>query len=118
MGTWGWPRREADGWRSRQLASQSLHLAETGHLNQQTLLNCLIYRKFSASKTLQKLFPTRQHMLEELRSIRLIRHPFRARIITEIVGWQVDMFKEFRLPVPMNLLPKDRRQEFAEALGE
>lgn len=57
-------------------------------------------------------------MLEELRSIRLIRHPFRARMITEIVGWQVDMFKEFRLPVPINLLPKDRRQEFAEALGE
>lgn len=67
---------------------------------------------------MQKLFPTRQHMLEELRSIRLIRHPFRARIITEIIGRQVDMFKEFRLPVPMNLLPKDRRQEFAEALGE
>lgn len=82
------------------------------------ILNCLIYRKFSASEALQKLFPTRQHMLEELRSIRLIRHPFKARMITEIVGRQVDVFKEFRLPVPMNLLPKDRRQEFAEALGK
>lgn len=33
----GRPRRKADGRRSRQLARQSLHLAEIGHLNQQTL---------------------------------------------------------------------------------
>ena len=32
----GRPRRKADGRRSRQLARQSLHLAEIGHLNQQT----------------------------------------------------------------------------------
>ena len=35
----GRPRRKADGRRSRQLARQSLHLAEIGHLNQQTLVN-------------------------------------------------------------------------------
>ena len=64
------------------------------------VLNCIIYRKFFASKELQKLFPTRQHMLEELRSIKLIRHPLRAKIITEVVGRQVDVFREFRLPVP------------------
>lgn len=80
------------------------------------VLNCIIYRKFFASKELQKLFPTRQHMLEELRSIRLIRHPRKAKIITEIVGRQVDVFKEFKLHVPEKLLPKDRRKEFAEAL--
>lgn len=80
------------------------------------ILNCLIYRKFFSSNVLQKLFPTRQHMLEELRAIKLIRHPLKAKIITEIIGRQVDVFKEFHLSVPMNLLPKDRRQEYAEAL--
>lgn len=82
------------------------------------VLNCIIYRKFFASKELQKLFPTRQHMLEELRSIRLIRHPLRAKIITEVVGRQVDVFKEFKLPVPAKLLPKERRKEFADALEQ
>ena len=81
------------------------------------ILNCMIYRRFLASKELQRIFPTRQHMLEELRSIRLIRHPRKAKIITEIVGRQVDVFKEFRLPVPLRLLPKERRKEFAEAVG-
>ena len=82
------------------------------------VLNCIIYRKFFASKELQKLFPTRQHMLEELRSIKLIRHPLRAKIITEVVGRQVDVFREFRLPVPAKLLPKERRKEFADALAK
>ena len=77
----------------------------------------MIYRSFFASKELQRLFPTRQHMLEDLRSIRLIRHPRKAKIITEIVGRQVDVFKEFRLPVPLRLLPKERRKEYAEAVG-
>ena len=81
------------------------------------ILNCMIYRRFLASKELQSFFPTRQHMLEDLRSIRLIRHPRKAKIITEIVGRQVDVFKEFRLPVPLRLLPKERRKEFAEAVG-
>jgi hypothetical protein len=56
-------------------------------------------------------------MLEELRSIRLIRHPGKARIITEIVGRQVDVFKGFLLPVPLRLLPKECRKEYAEAVG-
>ena len=37
--TWDRPRREANGRGSRQLARQSLHLAEGRHLNQQTLNN-------------------------------------------------------------------------------
>ena len=82
------------------------------------VLNCIVYRGFFASKELQKLFPTRQHMLEELRSIRLIRHPLKAKTITEIVGRQVDVFKNFKLSVPMKLLPKDRRKEFADALAQ
>lgn len=82
------------------------------------ILNCAIYRRFLASDTLRELFPTRQHMLEELRSIRMIRHPKRARMITEIVGRQVDVFKEFKMPVPVKLLPKDRRQEYAQALAQ
>lgn len=32
--TWGWPWRGADGRRSRQLARQSLHLAEIGYFSQ------------------------------------------------------------------------------------
>ncbi len=82
------------------------------------VLNCIIYRGFLASEELQRLFPTRQHMLEELRSIRLIRHPFKAKIITEIVGRQVDVFKAFKLPVPLKLLPKERRKEFFDALTQ
>ena len=80
------------------------------------ILNCMIYRRFLGSDKLRELFPTRQHMLEELRSIRMVRHPGKARLVTEIVGRQVDVFKEFRLPVPMNLLPKERRREYAMAL--
>ena len=80
------------------------------------ILNCIIYRTFSASKTLQKLFPTRQHMIDELRAIRLICHPLKAKIITEIVGRQVDVFKEFHLPVHIKLLPKERRKEFADSM--
>jgi len=81
------------------------------------ILNCLVYKKYFASKELQKQFPTRQHMLEELRSIRLIRHPQQAKIITEIVGRQVDAFREFKMPVPLKLLPAQKRREYADALG-
>ena len=80
------------------------------------ILNCMIYRIYNASKKLQRLFRTRRHMLEELRSIKLIQHPHRQKIVTEIVGSQVDVFKEFRLPVPFTLLPKDRRAECQKAL--
>ena len=82
------------------------------------ILNCIIYRKFSSNKNLQKLFPTRQHMLDELRSIRLICHPLKAKMITEIVGRQVDIFKEFKLDVPIRLLPKERRKEYTDALAK
>ncbi|NLA81080.1 MAG: transposase, partial [Chloroflexi bacterium] len=34
------------------------------------ILNCIINRKYQASETLQNLFPTRKHMLDELKSIR------------------------------------------------
>lgn len=67
------------------------------------ILNCAIYRRFLASDTLRELFPTRQHMIEELRSIRMIQHPKRAGMITEIIGRQVDVFKEFKMPVPVKL---------------
>lgn len=80
------------------------------------ILNCMIYRIYNASKELQRLFRTRRHMLEELRSIKLIQHPHRQKIVTEIVGSQVDVFKEFHLPVPFTLLPKDRRAEYQKVL--
>lgn len=80
------------------------------------ILNCQIYRGFLASEKLQNLFPTRQHMLEELKAIRLISHPLRAKIITEIVGRQIDIFREFHLQIPLYLLPKDRRQEYVETI--
>lgn len=82
------------------------------------ILNCLIYRTYMSSDTLQKLFPSRRHMLDELRSIRLIRHPKRAKIITEIVGKQVDIFREFKLPVPLHLLPAAQRKAYAAVLAE
>lgn len=81
------------------------------------ILNCIIYRKYTSSETLQKLFPSRKHMLDELRSIRLIRHPKRAKMITEIVGRQIDVFKEFKMPVPLHLLPAAQRKAYAEMLA-
>ena len=47
------------------------------------ILNCMIYRIYNASKKLQRLFRTRRHMLEELRSIKLIQPPHRQKIGTE-----------------------------------
>ena len=55
-------------------------------------------------------------MLEELRSIRMIQHPKRARMITEIIGRQVDVFKEFKMPVPVKLVPKDRGRSMPRLL--
>lgn len=81
------------------------------------ILNCIIYRKYTSSETLQKLFPSRKHMLDELRSIRLIRYPKRAKMITEIVGRQIDVFKEFKMPVPLHLLPAAQRKAYAEMLA-
>lgn len=81
------------------------------------ILNCIIYRKYTSSETLQKLFPSRKHMLDELRSIWLIRHPKRAKMITEIVGRQIDVFKEFKMPVPLHLLPAAQRKAYAEMLA-
>jgi len=57
-------------------------------------------------------------MMEKLRSIRLIRHPLKEKIITELVGRQVDVFKEVNLSVPDKLLPKERHKEFADALAQ
>jgi len=82
------------------------------------ILNCVIYRKYLANENLQKLFPTRKHMLDELKSIRLIRHPKKAKLITEIVGRQIEAFKEFKLPVPLKLLPICERKAYAEMLAD
>jgi len=82
------------------------------------ILNCIIYRKYISSETLQKLFPSRRHMLDGLRSIRLIRHPKRAKMITEIVGRQIDVFREFRMPVPLHLLPAAQRKGYADTLAD
>ena len=81
------------------------------------ILNCAIYRKYLASENLQKLFPTRKHMLDELKSIRLIRHPKKAKLVTEIVGRQIEVFKEFKLPVPLKLLPAGERKAYADMLA-
>ena len=81
------------------------------------ILNCVIYRKYLANENLQKLFPTRKHMLDELKSIRLIRHPKKAKLVTEIVGRQIEVFKAFKLPVPLKLLPACEREAYADMLA-
>ena len=53
-------------------------------------------------------------MLDELKSIRLIRHPKKAKLVTEIVGRQIEVFKEFKLPVPLKLLPAGERKAYAD----
>jgi len=56
-------------------------------------------------------------MLDELRSIRLIQHPRRAKLITGIVGRQIDVFREFEMPVPLHLLPTAQRKSYADMLA-
>lgn len=71
-------------------------------------INAAIHRVYTASEPLKKRFPTRKHMVEEMRSIRLIRHPKRAKIITEFVGMQVDIFDAFGFEIPPHCRPSSR----------
>jgi len=71
-------------------------------------LNAVIHRVYKSSKELTRRFPTRQHMIEEMRSIRRIDHPKRAKIITEFVGAQVDIFDAFGFEIPSSCRPSSR----------
>jgi transposase len=68
-------------------------------------LNAFIHNVYKSNKELMKRFPTRQHMIEEMRSIRRIDHPKRAKIITEFVGAQVDIFDAFGFEIPSSCRP-------------
>lgn len=71
-------------------------------------LNSAIYRVYQTHTDLKKFFPTRKHMIEEMRSIRLIEHPKKARIITEFVGKQVDICDAFTFEIPKGCRPSSR----------
>ena len=71
-------------------------------------LNAIIHRVYKNNTELTKRFPTRQHMVEEMRSIRRIEHPKKAKIITEFVGAQVDIFDAFGFDIPSGCRPSSR----------
>lgn len=75
------------------------------------ILNSYIHHIYSNSPTLEKLFPTRQHMYHELMSIRRIEHPKKAKIITEFVGKQVDIFEAFMFDIPKGCCPKSKMKK-------
>jgi hypothetical protein len=82
------------------------------------ILNSLIFKTYKESPVLQKLFASRKNILAELRSIRRIAYPQKAVIVTDIVGSQVDIFKEFQLAVPAKLLPKSIRKSYFKSIQE
>ncbi len=71
-------------------------------------LNAVIHRVYKSNTKLTKRFPTRAHMIEEMRSIRRIEHPKRAKIITEFGGAQVDIFDAFDFAIPSGCRPSSR----------
>lgn len=71
-------------------------------------LNSAMYRVYNTNKELKKYFPTRKHMIEEIRSIRLIEHPKKAKILTEFVGKQVDICDAFGFEIPAGCRPSSR----------
>lgn len=82
------------------------------------ILNSLIFKTYKESPVLQKLFTSRKNILAELRSIRRIAYPKKAVIVTDIVGSQVDIFREFKLAVPTKLLPKSIRKSYFKSIQE
>jgi hypothetical protein len=78
------------------------------------ILNSHIHHIYSNSPTLEKMFPTRQHMYHELMSIRRIEHPKKAKIVTEFVGRQVDIFDCFGYEIPKGCRPKSRQKKIKE----
>jgi len=74
-------------------------------------LNAYVYNIYCTSPTLQKMFPTRRHLYEELMSIRRIEHPRKARIISEFVGKQVDVFDAFGFEIPKGCRPTSRQKK-------
>ena len=75
------------------------------------ILNSSIHHIYSNSPTLEKMFPTRRHLYEELMSIRRIEHPKKAKIITEFVGKQVDIFDAFDFEIPKGSRPSSRKKK-------
>jgi transposase len=71
-------------------------------------LNSAIYRVYNSHEALKKSFATRKHMIEEMRSIRLIEHPKKAKIITEFVGKQVDICDAFGFEIPAGCRPSSK----------
>jgi transposase len=55
---------------------------------------------------LYDLFSSSLDMLDEMRSIRLIEHTNRARVITPFVGAQVDICEEFGFQIPQGCAPE------------
>jgi hypothetical protein len=54
---------------------------------------------------LRELFPSSLDVVDEMRSIRLIEHTSRAKVLTPFVGAQVDICKEFGFDIPKGYAP-------------
>jgi hypothetical protein len=57
------------------------------------------------STDLKKLFSSSMEVLDEMRSIRCIEHPNRAKVITPFVGAQVAICEAFGFPIPTGCAP-------------
>ena len=57
------------------------------------------------SSRLYDLFSSSLDILDEMRSIRLIEHTNRAKVITPFVGGQIDICEEFGLEIPQGCAP-------------
>lgn len=75
------------------------------------ILNSYMYHIYNSSPTLMQMFPTRRHMYNELMSIRRIEHPNKAKIITEFVGKQIDIFDAFDFEIPAQCRPSSRKKK-------
>ncbi len=75
------------------------------------ILNSHIHHIYRNSPTLEKMFPTRRHMYDELMSIRRIEHPKKAKIITPFVGKQIDIFDAFDFEIPKCCRPISRKKK-------
>jgi hypothetical protein len=66
------------------------------------------------STKLHDLFSSSLDMLDEMRSIRMIEHPNRAKVITPFIGAQVDICEAFGFDIPKGCAPNYTSRQKSE----
>jgi hypothetical protein len=79
------------------------------------ILNCHLHERFfSTSDAFRKGFLSPWSVLDEMRSVRLVRLKGRSEKVSEFVGKQVDIFDEFGLEIPKGSRPGSRKKPKAK----